>query len=193
MSPHHQSLKFISRYLSSFSFLVIFAFGSDWPTLIAVVVNDHAFLLNAHLDAVEPKSETVNANFSANFEGRKGRAVTESERKRIPDSCSREAELRHDRHFLFLFKVGMRKVVIRTRTRRPRKDIDMNKFSQVLRGSASDSDDLIAETRYFVFKSLFYGEPVQWLEKRIGVFCSMRFKEEFGAQVCTCRSEGIAV
>ena len=46
---------------------------------------------------------------------------------------------------------------------------------------------------YFVFKSLFYGELVQWLEKRIGVFCSTRFKEEFGAQVCTCRSEGIAV
>ena len=92
MSPHHQSLKFISRYLSSFSFLVIFAFGSDWPTLIAVVVNDHAFLLNAHLDAVEPKSETVNANFSANFEGRKGRAVTESTRKRIPELCSSEAK-----------------------------------------------------------------------------------------------------
>ena len=69
----------------------------------------------------------------------------------------------------------------------------MNKLSQVLRGSASDSDDLTAETRYFVFKSLFYGQLVQWLEKRIGVFCSTRFKEEFGAQVCTCRGEGIAV
>ena len=40
-------------------------------------------------------------SFKASFEGRKGRAVTESERKRIPDSCSREPELRHDCHSVF--------------------------------------------------------------------------------------------
>ena len=63
---------------------------------------------------------------------------------------------------------------------RPRRDIDLHKFSQVLGGSASD--DLI-ETNNFVFNSLFYGEPVQLLEKRFGMFCSMRFRDEFGCRV----------
>ena len=43
----------------------------------------------------------------------------------------------------------------------------------MLRDSAND--DLIAKTSYFVFNSLFYGEPM--LEKRFGVFCSARFKD----------------
>ena len=57
----------------------------------------------------------------------------------------------------------------------------MDKFSQVLRGSASD--DLIAEASYFVLNFLFCGEPVQLLEKRFGVFCSVRFKDEFSCRV----------
>ena len=51
---------------------------------------------------------------------------------------------------------------------RPRRDVDLDKFSQVLRGSTSD--DLIAEVSYFVFNSLFYGEPVQLLVQRFGMF-----------------------
>ena len=43
----------------------------------------------------------------------------------------------------------------------------------MLRDSAND--DLIAKTSYFVFNSLFYGEPMP--EKRFGVFCSARFKD----------------
>ena len=48
------------------------------------------------------------------------------------------------------------------RAQRPRRDIDLDKVSQVLTGSANDN--LIAETRCFVFDSLFYGEPAQLLE-----------------------------
>ena len=47
----------------------------------------------------------------------------------------------------------------------------------------SASDDSIAEASYFVFNSLFYGEPVQLLEKRFGMFCSMKFKDEFSCRV----------
>ena len=57
--------------------------------------------------------------------------------------------------------------VIRRRTLRPRSFIDLEKFSQVLKGSAND--DLTAKTSYFVFNSLFYGEPVQLFEKRFGI------------------------
>ena len=83
---------------------------------------------------------------------------------------------------LFSFEEGdVKGSIIRRRAQRPRRDVDLDKFSQVLRGSASD--DLIAEASYFVFKSLFYREPVQLLEKRFGMFCSMRFKDEFGCRV----------
>ena len=61
--------------------------------------------------------------------------------------------------------------IIRRRAQRPRRDVDLDKFIQVLRGSASD--DLIADASYFVFNSLFYGESVQLLEKRSGAFCSV--------------------
>ena len=66
---------------------------------------------------------------------------------------------------------------------RPRRDTDLDKFSQagLLRGSASD--DLIAEASYFVFNSLFYGEPAQLLEKRFGVFCCTRFRDELSCRV----------
>ena len=60
-------------------------------------------------------------------------------------------------------------------------DVDLDRFSQVPRRSARD--DLIAETRYFVFNSLFYVEPEQLLEKSCGVFCSTRFKDEFGCRI----------
>ena len=52
----------------------------------------------------------------------------------------------------------------------------MDYFSQVLRGSATDN--LIAETRSLVFDSLFYGEPVQLLEKTFAAFCSTRLQNE---------------
>ena len=75
---------------------------------------------------------------------------------------------------LFSFEGGdVKSSVIRRRAQRPRRDVDVDTFNQVLRGSASD--DLIAKTSYFVFNSLFYGEPM--LEKRFGVFCSTRLKD----------------
>ena len=86
---------------------------------------------------------------------------------------------------LFSFEEGDAKdSIVRRRAQRPRRDIDLDKFSQVLRGSVSD--DLIAETSCFVFNSLvcfFYWEPVQLHEKRFGVFCSTRFKYEFCCRV----------
>ena len=83
---------------------------------------------------------------------------------------------------LFSFEEGDAKdVIIRRRAQRHRRDVDLDKFSQVLRGSASD--DLIADASYFVFNSLLYGEPVQLLEKRFGVFCSTEFKDELSCRV----------
>ena len=106
-------------------------------------------------------------SFKASFEGMEGRTVTESERKRIPDLGSREAK--GTTTMLFSFEGGDAKSsIFRRRVQRPRRDVYLDKFSQVLRVSASD--DLIAETSYFIFNSLFYGEPGQLLEKRFGVF-----------------------
>ena len=89
--------------------------------------------------------------------------MTESKGKRIPDLDSREAKGMTT--MLFSFEEGDAKgSVIRRREQRLRRDIDLDKFSQVLRGS--NNDDLIAKTSYFVFNSLFYGEPMQLLGKR---------------------------
>ena len=52
----------------------------------------------------------------ASFEGREGRAVTESERKRIPDLDSREAKARPP--CCFLLKKGMRKILSSEEERR---------------------------------------------------------------------------
>ena len=102
--------------------------------------------------------------------------MTECERKRIPDLCSREAK--GTSTMLFSFDCGDAKsYIIRRRAQRPRIDIDQDKFSQVLRGSASD--DSVAKTSYFLFNYQFYGEPVQLLEKRFGVLCSTKYKNEF--------------
>ena len=49
----------------------------------------------------------------------------------------------------------------------PSRNIDLERFGQVLWGSATD--DLIAKTSYFVFNALFYGKPVVLLEKRFGI------------------------
>ena len=124
--------------------------------------------------------------FKASFEGREGRAVSESERKRIPDLDSREGK--GTTTMLFSFEEGNAKgSIIRRRAQRPRRDVDLDKFSQVLRGSASD--DLVAEASYFVFNYLFYGKPVQLLEKRFGVFCSLReLRMSLVAEFCTCWS-----
>ena len=55
---------------------------------------------------------------------------------------------------LFAFEGGdAQSSVIRRRTKRPRRDVDLDKFSQVLRGSAM-MISVIAETSYFVFNSV---------------------------------------
>ena len=63
----------------------------------------------------------------------------------------------------------------------PRRNLYLDKVSQVLRGSASDN--LIAETGHFVFDSVFYGKPVQSLKKRFSTFCSTRLKNQLGSRV----------
>ena len=83
--------------------------------------------------------------------------MTESERKGIPDLDSREAKSTTTMLFSFEER-DANDSIVRRRAQRPRRDIDLDKFSQVLRGSASD--DLIAEASYFVFNSLLYGERV---------------------------------
>ena len=103
-----------------------------------------------------------------------------SERKRIPDLDSREAK--GTTTMLFSFEEGDAKdSIVQRRAQRPRRDVDLNTFSQALWGSATD--DLIAETSYFAFNCVVYGEPVHVLEKRFGLICSMRFKDEFGCRV----------
>ena len=63
---------------------------------------------------------------------------------------------------LFPFEGGdVKGSTIGRRVQRPRRNIDLDKVSQVLRGSASDN--LLAETGCFVLDSLFYGEPVRLL------------------------------
>ena len=114
---------------------------------------------------IESERERQSSRFvqqtSYSFQDNEGRAATDSERKRIPDSCSREAK--GTTTILFSFQGGdAESYVIRRRMQRPRTDIDMDAFSQVLRGSASH--DLIAETSYFVLNSMLCGEPVQLLE-----------------------------
>ena len=105
--------------------------------------------------------------------------MMESERKRIPDLDSREAK--GTTTMLFSFEEGDAKCsIIQRRLQKPRRDVDLDKFSQVLMGSARD--DLI-EPGYFVFNSLFYEEPEQLLDKRFGLFCSTRFKNKFGCRV----------
>ena len=102
--------------------------------------------------------------------------MTESERKRTTYLDSREAK--GTTTMLFSFEGGDAKdSVVRRRAHRPRRDVDLNKFSEVLRGTACDH--LMTEISCFVFNSLFYGESVQLLEKRFGVFCSTRFSSVF--------------
>jgi len=79
--------------------------------------------------------------------GEKIKAVTESERKEIQTLCSREAE--GTTAMLPSSEDGdVKSSFTRRRTQRPRRNIDLDKFSQVLRGSANDN--LTAETSYCV-------------------------------------------
>ena len=87
--------------------------------------------------------------------------------------------------FIFFPSGDAKGYVIQRRTQRTGSDVDLAKFSQELRGRAND--DLIAETRRFVFHSLIYGEQAQSPEKRFGVFYSMTVKHAIlAAKFCTC-------
>ena len=69
-------------------------------------------------------------SFKASFKGREGRAVMESERKRIPDLDSRKAKGMTT--ILFSFEQGdVKYSIIQRRAQRPKRDIDLDKFSQV--------------------------------------------------------------
>ena len=84
----------------------------------------------------------------------------ESKRKRIPGLYSRKTKCLTT--MLFTFEGGdVKGSIIGRRAQRPRRNIDSDRASQVLRGSAGDN--LVVETGCFVFDSLFYGEPVQLL------------------------------
>ena len=86
--------------------------------------------------------------------------MADSKRERIPGLYSRKTE--GPTTMLFSFEgADAKSSIIGRRAQRPRRNIDLDKVSQVLRGSASN--DMTAETRCFVFDTLFYGEPVQLL------------------------------
>ena len=70
--------------------------------------------------------------------------------------CGRESE--GMTAMLFSLEGGDAKCcIIRRRLQGPSRAIDVERFSQVLWGSATD--DLIAKTSYFVFNALFDGKP----------------------------------
>ena len=57
----------------------------------------------------------------------KGKAVSESERKRIPDLCHRGAE--GTTIMLFSFDGGdVKNSIFQTRMQRPRRDVDLDKY-----------------------------------------------------------------
>ena len=88
--------------------------------------------------------------------------MTGSKREGIRGLYSRKTE--GPTTMLFSFKGGDAKgPIIGRRAKRPRRNIDLDMVSQVLRGSANDNLIVIAEIGCFVFDSLFYGEPVQLL------------------------------
>ena len=119
-------------------------------------------------------------SLQTSFEGRERRARMERERERIPGLYSRETE--GPATILLSFEVGDAKSsIFGRRTQRPRRDIDLDKVSQVMRGSASDNQ--IAETGCLVFDFMFYGEPVQLLQKKCSMFCSRRLKGELVSRV----------
>ena len=91
-----------------------------------------------------------------------------SEKEKITELCSKEAE--GTTTMLFAFED-----VIQRRTPRPRRDVDLDRFSKAPRGSANTN--LITGTGCLVLNSLYYGEPGQLLRKRFAVFCSTKFKE----------------
>ena len=73
-------------------------------------------------------------SFKASFEGGEGRAVTESERKKIPDFDSREAN--GTTTMVFSFEKGEAKyVIIRRRAQRPRRDIKLSVLRQINQSS----------------------------------------------------------
>ena len=106
--------------------------------------------------------------------------MADDEREIIQGLCSRETE--GPTTILFSLEGGDTKCsVIGRRAYRSRSGVNMDYFSQLLRGSASD--DLITKTRSLAFDALFYGEPVQLFKKRFAVFCSTRLKNELGSRV----------
>ena len=77
---------------------------------------------------------------------------------------------------LFYFEEGDAKsFIIRRRAQRPTRDVDLDTFSQVLRGSASD--DLIAEASCSVFNSLSYSVACSALRD---------LRMSLAAEFCTC-------
>ena len=90
------------------------------------------------------------------------------ERNRRPTPCC------------FLLKVGMQKV--RRRAQKPRRHINLDVVSKVLRGSAIDNQT--AETRCFVFDFLFCGKPVKLFKKTFSMLCSeSKYKHRFRSLV----------
>ena len=69
-------------------------------------------------------------HFKASFGGKEGRAVMGSKRKRIPEFVQQRNK--RQTTMLFSFEGGdVESSIIQRRVQRPRRDIDLHKFSQV--------------------------------------------------------------
>ena len=111
--------------------------------------------------------------------------MADSKRERIPGLYSRKTE--GPTTMLFSFEgADAKSSIIGRRAQRPRRNIDLDKVSQVLRRSASDN--LIAETGCFVFDSLFYGSQCNWFRRGLACYVLRDLSMSLAAKFCTCWS-----
>ena len=111
-------------------------------------------------------------SFKASFEGKEGRAVTDSERKSgIPDLPGITEKQKARPPCCSLLKKGLRKVL--SSEEEPQKGRRSEQVQPSTEGQCQWMISVIAEASYFVSfrNSLFYGEPVQ-LPLRRGLACS---------------------
>ena len=108
--------------------------------------------------------------------------MTENEREKIPGLYSRKTE--DSTTMLFSFEGGHAKgSIIGRRPQRPRRKIDLDKVSQVLRDSASD--DVTAETGCFVFDPCSVGSQCKCFRRGLSCSALRDLRMSLAAEFCT--------
>ena len=111
--------------------------------------------------------------------------MTESKRERIPGLYSRKTE--GPITMLFSFEGGDAKgSIIGRRAQRPRRNIDLDKVSQVLRDSATDN--LIAETECLLLILCSMGRQCNCFRRGLACSALRDFRMSSAAEFCTCWS-----